>query len=71
MPHAQRYIPKTVAPLKNGAQFSLRLTAAPAAACAGVVFGTTLGSQMAADQQTDLVLEQALAPGLDDTTVTG
>ena len=42
-----------------------------AAACAGVVFGTTLGSQMAADQQTDLVLEQALAPGLDDTTVTG
>jgi hypothetical protein len=30
MPHAQRYIPKTVAPLKNGAQFSLRLTAAPA-----------------------------------------
>jgi len=42
-----------------------------AAACAGVVFGTTLGSQMAADQQTDLVLEQALAPGLDDTTVPG
>lgn len=42
-----------------------------AAACAGIVFGTTLGSQMAAEQQTDLVLEQALVTGLDDTTVLG
>ncbi|WP_269515760.1 hypothetical protein [Brevundimonas subvibrioides] len=42
-----------------------------AAACAGVVFGTALGSQMAADQQTDLVLEQALVSGLDDTSVPG
>jgi len=40
-----------------------------AAACAGVVFGTTLGSQMAAEQQTDLVLEQALVTGLDDTAL--
>lgn len=42
-----------------------------AAACAGVVFGTSLGSQMAAERQTDLVLEQALLPSLDDTTVLG
>ena len=42
-----------------------------AAACAGIVFGTTLGSQMAAEQQTDLVLEQALVTGLDDTAVLG
>ena len=42
-----------------------------AAACAGVVFGTTLGSRMAAEQQTDMVLEQALVAGLDDTAVLG
>ena len=42
-----------------------------AAACAGIVFGTTLGSQMAAEQQTDLVLEQALVAGMDDTMVLG
>ncbi|CAL1690754.1 hypothetical protein MMB232_00888 [Brevundimonas subvibrioides] len=42
-----------------------------AAACAGIVFGTTLGSQIAAEQQTDLVLEQALVAGMDDTMVLG
>ncbi len=42
-----------------------------AAACAGVVFGTTLGGQMAADSQAFAVLDQALAGGLDDTEVLG
>lgn len=42
-----------------------------AAACAGVVFGTTLGGRIAAERQTDLVLEQAMVTGLDDTTVLG
>ncbi|AQR61011.1 hypothetical protein BZG35_04550 [Brevundimonas sp. LM2] len=42
-----------------------------AAACAGVIFGTTLGSQRAAELQTDLVLEQAMVTGLDDTMVLG
>ena len=42
-----------------------------AAACAGVLFGTSLGSQRAAELQTDLVLEQAMVSGLDDTMVLG
>ena len=42
-----------------------------AAACAGVVFGATLGSQIAADTQAFAVLDQALAGGLDDTEVLG
>ncbi len=42
-----------------------------AAACAGVVFGTNLGGQIAADTQAFAVLDQALAGGLDDTEVLG
>jgi hypothetical protein len=42
-----------------------------AAACAGVVFGTTLGGRLAADTQAFAVLDQALATGLDDTEVLG
>ncbi len=42
-----------------------------AAACAGVIFGSSLGSQRAAEIQTDLVLEQAMVAGLDDTMVLG
>ncbi|MBU1347851.1 MAG: hypothetical protein KKA16_13005 [Alphaproteobacteria bacterium] len=42
-----------------------------AAACAGVVFGTTLGGQMAADTQAFSVLDQAAATGLDDTEILG
>lgn len=40
-----------------------------AAACAGVVFGTSLGGQIAAERQTDLVLEQAMVTGIDDTSL--
>ncbi len=42
-----------------------------AAACAGVVFGTTLGGQLAADTLAFAVLDQGLATGLDDTEVLG
>ena len=42
-----------------------------AAACAGIVYGTTLGGQIAAEQQTDQVLEQAMVTGLDDMAVLG
>jgi len=42
-----------------------------AAACAGVVFGTTLGQRIATERQADVVLEQALIEGLDDTAVLG
>ncbi len=42
-----------------------------AAACAGVVFGTTLGGQLADDTQAFAVVDQALAGGLDDTEVLG
>lgn len=42
-----------------------------AAACAGVVFGTTLSGHLQADRQTDLVLEQALVDVFDDTAVLG
>ncbi len=45
--------------------------AGPAAACAGVVFGTTLDSRLAADAQAFAVLDQALVGGLDDTGVLG
>jgi hypothetical protein len=42
-----------------------------AAACAGVVFGMTLTSDLERQAQLDLVLEQAAVGGLDDITVLG
>jgi len=42
-----------------------------AAACAGVVVGTTLGGQLLAERQTEIVLEQAMVGGLDDAAVLG
>ena len=42
-----------------------------AAACAGVVFGLNLTTQLTADQQVDAVLYQATLDGVDDTEVLG
>ena len=42
-----------------------------AAACAGVMVGTTLSGHLAARIQADAVLEQAMAGGLDETEVLG
>lgn len=42
-----------------------------AAACAGVVFGTTLGGRMADDAQAFAVFDQAQTMGLDDVEVLG
>lgn len=42
-----------------------------AAACAGVVFGATLSSHLAARTQADAVLEQAMTGGFDDTEILG
>lgn len=38
-----------------------------AAACAGVVFGVTLSRDLASEQQVEQVLNEAIAPALDDT----
>ena len=42
-----------------------------AAACAGVVFGLNLTTQLTADEQVDAVLYQATLDGVDDTEVLG
>lgn len=42
-----------------------------AAACAGVIFGLNLTTQMTADQQIDAVLYQSALDGVDDTEVLG
>lgn len=42
-----------------------------AAACAGVVFGLNLTTQLTADKQVDAVLYQATMDGVDDTEVLG
>jgi hypothetical protein len=42
-----------------------------AAACAGVMFGLTLTSDLERQAQLDLVLDQASVGGLDDTAVLG
>jgi len=42
-----------------------------AAACAGVMVGTTLSGHLATQAQADAVLEQALLGGIDETEVLG
>ena len=42
-----------------------------AAACAGVMVGTTLSSHLTAQSQADAVFDQAMLGGLDDTEVLG
>lgn len=42
-----------------------------AAACAGVVFGLSLGGDLAVETQVDAVFDQAAMAGLDDTEVLG
>lgn len=42
-----------------------------AAACAGVVFGTTLSTDLATQAQADAVIDQAMFGGIDDTDVLG
>ena len=42
-----------------------------AAACAGVMVGTTVSGHLAAQSQADAVIEQALLGGIDETEVLG
>ena len=42
-----------------------------AAACAGVVFGTTLSSHLATQSQAEAVVDQAMLVGFDETEILG